>query len=46
MLAAAFGALMARVSDDDVVSSGSAKLDELVRLVVAAGDPSVVPFGP
>jgi hypothetical protein len=40
------GALTARFSAAAVVSSGSAKLLELARLVAPAGDPRVVPFGP
>jgi hypothetical protein len=45
MLAAAFGAAAARLSGADA-ASGSAKPLELVRLVLAEGDPRVVPFGP
>jgi hypothetical protein len=45
MLAAALGAIAARVSGVDA-ASGSAKPVELVRRMLLAGDPSVVPFGP
>jgi hypothetical protein len=45
MFAAAFGAVAARVSGVDA-ASGSAKPVELVRRLLAAGDPGVVPFGP
>jgi hypothetical protein len=43
MLAVAFGATVARVSE---ATSGSEKPLELVRLVLEDGVPSVVPFGP
>ena len=46
MLAAAFGGAAERVSSGAVVVSGSANPVELVRRVLLAGDPSVVPFGP
>jgi len=46
MFADALGATAARVSAVDVASSGSEKPLELVRLMLAAGDPRVVPFGP
>ena len=46
MFAEALGAVVARVSWAVVASSGSEKLLELVRRVVLAGVPSVVPFGP
>jgi hypothetical protein len=45
-LAAAFGALTVRFSAAAAVSSGNEKPVELVRRVVAAGGPMVVPFGP
>jgi hypothetical protein len=45
ILAAALGALTARASGADA-ASGSEKPVELDRLAFAAGDPSVVPFGP
>ncbi len=45
MLAAALGATGTRVSAV-AAASGSAKPLEVVRLVLAAGDPRVVPFGP
>ena len=43
---AAFGGAAERVSSGAVVVSGSANPVELVRRVLLAGDPSVVPFGP
>ncbi len=46
MLAAALGALVARASGAEAVSSGNAKPVETVRLTGLAGDPKVVPFGP
>ena len=42
----AFGAMVARVSEVVPTSSGSEKPDEEVRLVLEAGVPNVVPFGP
>jgi hypothetical protein len=46
MPAAALGATGARGSELEATSSGSEKPVELVRLVLPAGVPSVVPFGP
>jgi hypothetical protein len=45
MLAVALGAFVARAYEVEA-ASGSEKLLELVRLLLAAGVPSVVPFGP
>ena len=45
-LAAAFGAVAERISSGTAGVSGSEKPVELVRRVLLAGDPSVVPFGP
>src|SRR5437588_2186185 len=46
ILAVAFGATAGRVSCAEATSSGSEKPVELVLLVLPAGDPIVVPFGP
>jgi type IV secretory pathway VirB2 component (pilin) len=46
ILALAFGAAVARVSEDEETSSGSEKPLEEVRRVLDAGVPRVVPFGP
>jgi len=40
------GALIARLSDAEAVSSGNEKLLELVRRAIGARALSVVPFGP
>ena len=46
MLPAAFGGAAERVSSGVAGASGSEKPVELVRRVLLAGDPSVVPLGP
>ena len=46
MLPAALGAAAERGSSGEGGASGSEKPVELVRRVLLAGDPSVVPFGP
>jgi hypothetical protein len=45
-LADALGALIARLSEVETVSSGTEKLPEPDRRVVEVREPNVVPFGP